>query len=218
MGIWDLWTAMLEDGVRLFSGPLGLSQAAAIIALTLLARIALSPLSLAAACQAQRSRRAMERIKPALERLQERFKDDPQQRAAQTLALYQQHGVRFFGKATLFNLGAQSAFGIGFYQALRRLAFESKFLWIANLARPDVLLALLAGALMFVAMLASPEAAQTPAMLLLPVAMSIATLLVAPSAIALYWATSNAFGVLHALVLRWLLHRGACAASAEPPR
>ena len=217
MGIWDIWTATLEDGLRLFSGPLGLSQAAAIIVLTLLARIALSPLSLAAGCQAQRNRLALERIKPALERLQERFKDDPQRRAAQTLALYQEHGVRFFGKVTLFNIGAQSAFGIGFYQALRRLAFESKFLWIANLARPDVLLALLAGALMFVAMLASPEAAQSPAMLLLPVAVSVTTLMLAPSAIALYWATSNAFGVLHALVLRWLLHRNAGAANAGPP-
>ena len=98
MELWTLWTGALAESMQYLSGHFGLSEAAAIVVLTLAARIAMAPLSLAAGYQAHRNRLAMERIKPAIERLRERFKDNPQKLAARTLALYRENGIRFFGR------------------------------------------------------------------------------------------------------------------------
>lgn len=37
-------------------------------------------------------------------------------------------------------MGTQSVFGIGLFQVLSKAGFASKFLWIANLGKPDFLL------------------------------------------------------------------------------
>ena len=214
MELWTLWTGALAESMQYLSGHFGLSEAAAIVVLTLAARIAMAPLSLAAGYQAHRNRLAMERIKPAIERLRERFKDNPQKLAARTLALYRENGIRFFGTSSLGNIAAQSAFGLGLYQALRRLALHSNFLWIANLAKPDILLAILAGAFMCASMLAMPGAENqaSPALIVLPVLVSVVSLALAPSALEIYWATSNFFGAAHNLVLRGLVHKYAARA------
>ncbi|MHB8446669.1 MAG: YidC/Oxa1 family membrane protein insertase [Rudaea sp.] len=195
--------------MRYLSGHFGISEAMAIILLTLVARTAMAPLSLAAAYQAQKNRVAIARIQPALLQLRERFKENPQELAARTLALHRESGIRFFGKLPLCNIGAQSAFGLGLYQALRRLALHSKFLWIANLAKPDMLLAILAGCLMCASMLLMPgnENHAFMALMVVPVVISVISLALAPSALGIYWATSNLFSAVHGLVLRGLVHK-----------
>lgn len=209
MELWALWTSALAEGMQYLSGHFGMSEAMAIILLTLIARTAMAPLSLAAAYRAQKNRVAMARIQPALSRLRKRFKDKPQELAARTLALHRESGIRFFGKLPLFNIGAQSVFGLGLYQALRRLALHSKFLWITNLAKPDVLLAILAGCFMCASMLLMPgnENHAFMALIVVPVVVSVISLALAPSALGIYWATSNLFSAVHGLVLRGLVHK-----------
>ena len=218
MELWTMWTHALEAGIGLIVAQLGLSEALAIIVLTLIARAAMMPVSLASAYRMQINKQAVARLKPKLEALRERLKADPAELARQTMALYRDNGVRFVDKLSLLNIGSQSVFGLGIFQALNRMSFHSKFLWIAHLAKPDLWLTLLVGALMLLGMALMPGALhETNMLLMLAVAVLVSVVAIAalPSALGLYWATSNAVTVLQTLLLRALLaRRSAASASA----
>ena len=210
MPLWTMWTHLLETALGFLGAHLGLSEAAAIIALTLMARTALMPVSLTAAYKAQKNKEAMERLKPELEKLRERLKDNQAELAAQTMALYRQHGITFMDKVSVLNMGSQGLFGLGIFQVLKRMVFSSRFLWIPNLARPDLALTILVGALMLLGTALMPGATGNASMLLMigiPVVISVIAVATLPSALGLYWATSNAVTVVQALALRGLLAR-----------
>ena len=218
MELWTMWTHALKAGIGLIVAHLGLSEALAIIVLTLIARAAMMPVSLASAYRMQINKQAVARLKPKLEALRERLKADPAELARQTMALYRDNGVRFVDTLSLLNIGSQSVFGLGIFQALNRMSFHSKFLWIAHLAKPDLWLTLLVGALMLLGMALMPGALhETNMLLMLAVAVLVSVVAIAalPSALGLYWATSNAVTVLQTLLLRALLaQRSAASASA----
>lgn len=210
MELWTMWTHLLEAGVGLIAAQLGLSEAVAIIVLTLIARAAMMPVSLASAYRMQLNKEEVARLKPALEALRARLKSDPAELARQTMALYRDNGIHFVDRLSLLNIGSQSVFGLGIFQALNRMSFHSKFLWIANLAKPDLWLTLLVGALMLLGMALMPGALhETNMLLMLAVAVVVSVVAIAalPSALGLYWATSNAVTVVQSLALRGLLAR-----------
>lgn len=210
MELWTMWTHLLEAALGFLGAQLGFSEAVSIIVLTLIARGALMPVSLTAAYKAQKSKEAMERIKPALEALRATHKDNPSELAAQTMALYRQNGITFMDKVSVLNMGSQGIFGLGIFQVLKRTVFHSRFLWIPNLARPDLALTVLVGALMLLGTALMPGATGSTSMWLMiavPVVISIIAVAALPSALGLYWATSNAVTVLQTLALRGLLAR-----------
>lgn len=210
MELWTMWTHLLEAALGFLGAHLGFSEAVSIIVLTLIARGALMPISLTAAYKAQKSKEAMERIKPALEALRETHQDNPSELAAQTMALYRQNGITFMDKVSVLNMGSQGIFGLGIFQVLKRTVFHSRFLWIPNLARPDLALTVLVGALMLLGTALMPGATGSTSLLLMiavPVVISIIAVAALPSALGLYWATSNAVTVLQTLALRGLLAR-----------
>lgn len=210
MELWTIWTHLLEAALGFLGAQLGFSEAVSIIVLTLIARGALMPVSLTAAYKAQKSKEAMERIKPALEALRATHKDNPSELAAQTMALYRQNGITFMDKVSVLNMGSQGIFGLGIFQVLKRTVFNSRFLWIPNLARPDLALTVLVGALMLLGTALMPGATGSTSMWLMiavPVVISIIAVAALPSALGLYWATSNAVTVLQTLALRGLLAR-----------
>jgi YidC/Oxa1 family membrane protein insertase len=210
MELWTLWTHLLEASVGSLATYFGFSEAVAIIVLTLIARLALMPVSLTAAYKMQLNKEAMNRIKPALEELRETFKDKPSELASRTMALYRENGISFLDKVSMLNLGSQGVFGLGVFQALNRMVFNSKFLWISNLAKPDFMLTVLVASLMLLGMLLMPGAtADTSMLLMLAISVVISVIAVAalPSALGLYWATSNAVTVVQTIALRGLLAR-----------
>lgn len=210
MELWTLWTHTLDAALALLAANFGLSEALTIILLTLMVRLSLLPVSLTSAYRMQRNKEAMERIKPQLEALRQTLQDRPRELAAQTLALYRQHGIVFMDKLSLLNLVSQSIFGIGLFQSLSRTAFQSKFLWIASLAKPDLWLTVLVTVLMLLGMALMPGATHDTSMLLmlaLPVLLSVIAVAALPSALGIYWATSNAVTLLQTLALRALLAR-----------
>ena len=210
MTLWTLWTNLLQHVLGFLSAHLGGSEALGIILLTVLARLALLPLSVKAALRSQRNKEALERLKPELESLKEVCKDDQAELGRRTMALYREHGISFLDRVSVLNMASQTLFGLGFFQSLRRTVFQARFLWIATLAKPDLLLTLLVGALMLVGMALMPGATANTSMvimLFLSVLISIFAIAALPSAIGLYWATSNAMTVVQSLVLRSLLAR-----------
>lgn len=215
MELWTLWTHTLDAALALLAANFGLSEALTIILLTLMVRLSLLPVSLTSACRMQRNKEAMERVKPQLETLRQTLQDQPRELATQTLALYREHGIVFMDKLSLLNLVSQSVFGIGIFQSLSRTVFQSKFLWIASLAKPDLWLTVLVTVLMLLGMALMPGATHDTSMLLMlavPVVVSVVAVAALPSALGIYWATSNAVTLLQTLALRGLLARRRVAA------
>jgi len=210
MELWTMWTHLLEVTLTYLAAHFGFSEAVAIIVLTLIARAAMMPVSLTAAYRMQKNKEALERIKPKLEELRKTFKDKPSELAARTMALYRENGISFFDKLTMLNIASQGVFGLGIYQSLSRSVFTSKFLWIANLAKPDFLLTAIVGVLVLLGMALMPGTTADTSMLLMiaiPVLISVVVVAALPSALGIYWATSNAVTVVQTLALRGLLAR-----------
>jgi YidC/Oxa1 family membrane protein insertase len=208
MEIWHIWTGLLANALTLASSHFGVSEAVAIIALTLLARTSLLPISLIASFRMELNKQKMLRIKPDLDRLKETLKDNPSELASATMRLYKERGVTFFDRLSLLNMGTQGVFGIGIFQVLRQAGFNSKFLWIASIAKPDVILTVVIGALMLLAMGMNPGATANSSMMVM-LAVSVALMMITaasmPSAVGIYWATSSVFTLFQSLALRGML-------------
>lgn len=214
MDIWTAWTALLENSINLLAAQLGLSEALAIVTLTLLARLALMPLSFRAAYDMYQNQTALRAAKPEIEHLKEVYKDNPSEVAKRTMALYKKRGIKFFGKTMIYNIGSQGVLGLGLFHTLKNMTFSSKFLWITSLAKPDVILALAVGALMFASMFLMPGSAQQASLLILliPMVISVFVLMSFPSAIGIYWAASNFATLGQSLYLRHVVKREATLA------
>lgn len=203
-----MWTHLLLDSLNFLSLHLGFSEAVSIITLTVAARLAMMPISLTAAYRAQQNKEALERIKPQLDELREKFKDNPSALAAHTMALHREHGIKFFDKVSALNMGSQGVFGVGIFQALKQAMFNSKFLWVSTLSKPDLVMTMLVAALMLLGSALMPGATGNISMVVMLVAsvlVSVFFIATLPSAIGLYWATSNSVTVIQALVLRSLI-------------
>ena len=210
MELWTLWTHTLDAALSLLATHFGFSQALTIIALTVIVRAALLPLSLTSAYRVQRNKEAMERIKPKVAELREALQNNPRELATRTMALYQENGIVLIDRLSILNLFSQGVFGIGLFQSLHKTVFHSKFLWIADLGKPDLWLTVLVTSLMLVGMALMPGATHDTSMLLMlaiPVLVSVIAVAALPSALGIYWATSNAVTVVQTLALRALLAR-----------
>jgi YidC/Oxa1 family membrane protein insertase len=206
--LWTMWTQLLETALGYLGTHFGFSEAISIIVLTLIARTVLMPVSLTAAFRMQKNKEVMERMRPALAELRKTLKDNPSALAQRTMALYRENGVTMIDKVALLNIGTQGVFGLGVFQCLKRMTFSSKFLWIANLAKPDYLLTALVAGLMLLGMVLMPGASTDSSalfMFAISIAVSVAAIAALPSALGVYWATSNAVTVVQTLALRGLL-------------
>lgn len=210
MAPWHAVTTGLLHLITGFAQMTGISEALSLLVLTLLARLALLPLTLGAALRAERNREKLLRLQPELDRLKAEWKEDPGRLASETLALQRRNGIRVLDGMGLLNGALQALFGLGWFQAIRRAGIASRFLWIGSLARPDLWLAGIVGLLALLAAVLAPGFRPEPSsllMALLPVAISLLVLATLPSSLGLYWATSNGFSVLQTLALRQLWAR-----------
>lgn len=105
------------------------NYAIAIALLTVSVMLLLFPLN----AKAVRSQAAMTKLQPELKRIQQKYKDDPQQQNAEVMALFKEHGASPFGCA--LPLLVQMPVLIIMYQVLRGLTnrgeggfFEPKYL------------------------------------------------------------------------------------------
>ena len=104
--------------------------------LTLLVRGAMFPISRKSAMLSQK----MQALAPEIKKLQEKYKNDPQAKTAEVMALYRKHGVNPFGSC--LPMVMQMPFFLGLYYCLQEsINFRlAGFLWIDNLAAPDMLI------------------------------------------------------------------------------
>jgi YidC/Oxa1 family membrane protein insertase len=212
MALWHLWTASLSGVLLHLATLLGGSEALAILALTLGARLLLFPVSFTAALRMDAQRRRLAALKPALDALKERHRNDAAALSAATMRLYRENDIRFLDRLALANLGTQAGFGLGLYQVLRASTFSSRFLWIPSLARPDLALTALVGVLMLLAMAVAPgmgTGGEAAALMTISISVVVGVVAVSalPSSVGLYWAASNLATLGQSLVLRRVVAR-----------
>jgi YidC/Oxa1 family membrane protein insertase len=190
----------------------------AIILVTVLQKVAFHPLTK----KSMKSMQAMQAIQPKVQAIQERYKNNPQKKQEETMALYRKYGVNPMGGC--LPMLAQIPIFIALYNALSSSVemWQAHFLWIRDLTQPDSLftldiygatrnvgniLALLMGVSMWVQQKMSPTTGDPrQAQMMLWTMPIIFTFMFwgFPSGLVLYWFVNN----LLQIGQQWLINRG----------
>lgn len=202
---WDslvsFFALLLGSLAQIYGGNLAL----AIITLSILIRLALLPLTLRMARQAQTQQRIMAELRDQIAKLRKRYRTDPGELTTRLSELYRQRGVKPIDGRSLAGGAVQALVGAGLYSAIRRgMAEGQPFLWISDLARPDAILVLVTGLITFVGSIVSPHLSEQSrtAAALLPAILTIILAWRLSSAVVLYWASSAAVNGVQSLLLR----------------
>jgi len=103
--------------------------------------------------------------------------------------------------------------GIALTDRLRALQYVTgdgaRFLWVPNLLRPDIALALIAGLTTALMMAANPDLPEHVRILMIvvPTVLAIFAALKLSSALAIYWTASNTFSAIQTLALHAVVRR-----------
>ncbi len=216
----------------------------AIIALTVIVRLILLPLTL----RQLHSTRIMQTMQPKIQELQKKYGKNQRKLQQEMMKLYKEAGVNPLG--CIWPLLIQFPVWIALYQSIMRalattpeslldlfhhlysseviaraIPLNSHFLWL-NLGFPDgtLILAIIVGGSMWVQqkMVTAPsldprqQSMNTMMLLMMPFMFALFTLMF-PSGLALFWAVSNVIGIgIQYKVTGWgYLRRGAQAASPK---
>lgn len=208
---WSFVVGVVRAAVFAAAHLCGNSIGSGILAVSVLVRLALLPMTLRAARRAQAHQARISELEPALKRLRAIHADDRAALAEATVQLYREHGIEAIPRGAVTTTLIQLPIGAALYQALSRgLGPRAGFLWISDLARPDALLAVTAAALTaFVTSLGATTSNRSAMAISAIVTLVIAWRLSA--SVALYWIASNGVGVAQAVLLRrsTRAHRGA---------
>ena len=187
----------------------------AIILLTLLLRVILTPLTLKQMISMKANAGKMAALQPKIKEIQARYPDDAQRRNEATMALYREEGVNPLAMFSgCFPMLLQLPVFIGLYYALQAsisLRHAPFALWIDDLSSPETLflipgidlpvraLPLLMGASMILQQKLTPTPSVDPAqarMMLIAMPVLFTALLYGfPSGLVLYWFVSNMLGI-----------------------
>ena len=121
------------------------------------ARSAFLPITWRGTYRADIRRQKLKRLEAALAALKKRLEADPQRYANEMMSLYRREGITLVDKTSLVGALIQLPVFLGIYQVLRAIRSAGRFLWIANLSRPDSWLAMIAGAATVALMATNPD-------------------------------------------------------------
>ena len=210
-----MWSAFVElirmtifGAAHVCGGSLG----AGILAVSLVMRLALLPVTLRVARHARLQQARLASLRPEIERLQRHHAKDRVRLIRETQALYEANGIRLLAPVGLIGILVQLPLLSGLFAAVRAgLGARVRFLWIGNLALPDALLIAVVTLLGAGSMLLVPRppgatgASHTIALLLLGGGVTMFFLWSASSALAL----SLGAGSLVSGLQSWILAREA---------
>lgn len=209
MELWTIWLDTLRGLLGVLGSNAGLGVGLAIIAATLLLRIAILPVSWYCGYRAAVRQKKLHRLQPELEQLRERVRGKPEVYAEQMMALYRKHDLTLVDGRSLLGAFAQMPIFLGMFQVLREGLDSARFLWIANLARPDATMALIAGATTALMIAFIPDLPE-PMRMLMMIVPSIIVVLAAwkfASALSVYWAVSNCFSAAQTAAVHFVVRR-----------
>lgn len=209
MELWSLWIDAIRSLLHFLAADLTLGTGLAILALTLATRLSLLPLTWSIGYRGSIRQKKMARMQPQLKRLKDEFGQDPARYAEQLQKLYAANGLSLMDARGLLAAIAQSPILLGMYQVFRDGANAGPFLWIKNLAKPDVGMALAVALTTSILMAANPDLPEQMRYLLIavPAIIALITALKVCSALALYFAASNCFSALQTCCVQAVVAR-----------
>ncbi len=181
----------------------------AIILMTVALRICLFPLTL----KSIKTTVSMRRLKPEIDALNAKFKDDAQAKNLAMMELYKKHGVNPFG-GCLPQL-VQMPVWFAMYTTLQTATemYHTKFLWFSDMSAPDkyYVLPLLLGVFMIVQQRIVPQQGIDPMqqkmmMYLLPGVFTVMMLFL-PAALGVYMLTNSILGIVQQLAVEQIAPR-----------
>ncbi|KPJ90590.1 MAG: hypothetical protein AMS18_10475 [Gemmatimonas sp. SG8_17] len=207
MTAWAGLIELLQAGLFCATQVFGGSLAVGIIVFSLAVRLALYPLTYFLARQGYAHSLQLAAARPEIDRLRQRYADDPVALARETVATYRRRGLSLVDKRTLLGGLVQLPVVVGMYSVIRRaleLGNAGRFLWVANIARPDALMALAVSLLTLAVVMLSPSVVQQNGrwLALIPAAMTFLVMLKLSAGLGLYWAASSTVAGLQAVMVR----------------
>lgn len=202
-----------------------------IIAITVILRVLFLPLTLKSMRSMKLMQAKMQTIKPKVEALKEKYKDDKTKQNAELMKLYSSHGVNPLSSlGGCFPLLLQLPVFIALYDVLLYSIDlrQSSFLWINDLAEPEHLfnipifgeyelpfriLPLLMGVSWFISQKMTPQTApgsesmelQMKMMQFMPIIFTVMFWSL-PSGLILYWTVSNILSIFQQLYINRTVH------------
>ncbi len=204
--IWSAFIELFQVGIFGLTHFYGGSLAAAILSFSLLARLALLPISVRLTLRAREHARRVRALKPDLDAVRERFRDAPEQLGKETMAVYTRHGVPLVDGGALKGSLMQMPIFLGLFHAVRRAIAtplgEQGVLWMRSLARPDMGIA--AAATMLAAAGAAVGSSETqPAWVMaIPTLSTGVMALLFSAGFGLYLTANGMVGLLQGLIVR----------------
>jgi len=197
--------------LQFFHDQVGFSWGAAIIAMTVVIRIAILPLTF----KGVKGMQEMQRLQPEMKRIQERYKADKQRMQQEVMKLYQEHQVNPL--SSCLPLLLQIPFFIALFDLLRGDKFradivgEESFLFIPDLAENATGAVLVVLIVLYIATqlgaslvtLATADKTQRRIFLALPFVF-VLFILNFPAGLIVYWITTNIWTVGQQLVVKKL--------------
>lgn len=188
----------------------------AIIVLTVVARLILFPLSIPSI----RNMIRMRELKPEMDALTEKFKDDPQQKGLAQMELWRKHGVNPL-KGCLPQLASMPIW-FALYTTLQTAPelYHTPFLWFADLSQPDpyFILPFIIGGTFFVQQKLMPMAGdptQRKMMLYFMPGMFTVFMLFLPAGLGVYMFTNSLLAIGQQQLVEFHMGRGKKDSSAD---
>jgi YidC/Oxa1 family membrane protein insertase len=206
MNPWTVFIELLAGCLVVLSQLLGGNLGWAIFTVSLLARVAILPLSARLNERARRQRQAMQAIEPKINRLKRRYKADPNRLAQETLKLYRQNGIKPVDLGGLAGAFLQLPIFMALYSAIRKVMDQGgRFIWMGDIGQPDSLLALLVGGLTFISASLNPDLPQKTRYLstLLPAILMVIFYWKFAAGLGLYGLASQVVSVVQMSIVRW---------------
>ncbi|WP_044748408.1 membrane protein insertase YidC [Bacillus alveayuensis] len=215
-GIWNYYFVYPMSKILLMLGDFfGDNYGLAIIILTLIVRICLLPLML----KQFKTTLAMQKLRPEMERLQEKYKgadlQGQQQMQQEMMQLYQKHGVNPMN-GCLPALMQMPIFMALYYAISRTQEIKlHSFLWVQlGHQDPYFIFPILAALTTLISFRLSPSmtAEKSPQMMMMSYIMPVMIFIGAssvPAALSLYWVIGGCFSIVQSIILRQQMKRAA---------
>jgi YidC/Oxa1 family membrane protein insertase len=209
MELWTQWLNVIHGLLVFLSSGVGLGTGFGIVALTLLLRTVILPISWPIAYRGSIRQKKMLRLQPELARLKLDHGAEPRIYAERLMKLYQDNGMMMMDWRSVLGSLMQMPLFLGMYQTLRAGVNGARFLWVETLARPDPVLAVLAALTTMLMMAANPDLPEQMRLILILVPSILAAIAALKfcSALAVYWTVSNCYSAIQTSALHYVVAR-----------
>ena len=198
MDLWNEAVEVLQATMFLYSQATGGSLGMGIVVVSLAVRMVMLPITLRVARLTAAHQTVLRKLQPELDVIRERYASEPERVVRETRRLFAREGASFFPTSSIVGTVLQVPILLLLFSAVRRVAeVGGRFLWIRDIARPDIGLTVLVTALTGISVAVGAGSTEHGRMLLLAVPVVITFV-----ALSLYWGASGTVSIVQAALVR----------------